>query len=60
MISDSIEKELFLLLKEVLEVDNVDINQNMDNVPEWNSLKHIQLMLTVLWYCYQVLSALLR
>jgi len=39
-----IKENLFLLLKEVLEIEEININQTMDEIPEWDSLKHIQLL----------------
>jgi len=42
--SDLIEKELFLLLQKVLVVSDIDINKTMNDIPEWDSLKHIQLL----------------
>jgi acyl carrier protein len=44
MMSDLIEKELFLLLQKVLVVSDIDINKTMNDIPEWDSLKHIQLL----------------
>ena len=39
-----IKENLFLLLKEVLEIEEINISQTMDEIPEWDSLKHIQLL----------------
>jgi len=39
-----IKENLFLLLKEVLEIEEININQTMDDISEWDSLKHIQLL----------------
>jgi len=39
-----IKENLFLLLKEVFEIEEINLNQTMDEIPEWDSLKHIQLL----------------
>jgi acyl carrier protein len=44
MTKDSVKENLFLLLQEVLGVSDIDINKTMDDIPEWDSLKHIQLL----------------
>jgi acyl carrier protein len=42
-----IKADLFLLMKEVLKIEQIDINQTMHDVPEWDSLKHIQLLSSI-------------
>ena len=44
-----IEHNLFLLLEEVLGIEQININQTMDDVPEWDSLKHIQILSSFLF-----------
>ena len=44
---EKVNKKLFELIKKVLETDNIDISTTMDNIPEWDSLKHIQLITSI-------------
>ena len=35
------------ILKEVFQVEKIDLNFSMDEIPEWNSFKHYELIIAV-------------
>jgi acyl carrier protein len=38
------KKALFELMEDILKINNIDENKTMNEIPEWDSLKHIQLL----------------
>ena len=38
------ETKLKKILKKVFEIDEIDLNYSMDDIPEWDSFKHILLL----------------
>ena len=37
-------KELIKIFKRILEIQHFSLKSSMENIPEWDSLKHIQLI----------------
>ena len=44
---EQVKEKLFALIEEIFEINEIDISATMDNVPEWDSLKHIQLITSI-------------
>ena len=38
------ETKLKKILKKVFEIDEINLNYSMDDIPEWDSFKHILLL----------------
>ena len=47
MNDEQIIKKLSDVFKETLDVNEFELNITMDEVPEWDSLKHIQLLTSI-------------
>ena len=45
--NDKLDERLEKLLKEVFKIDQIDPQFSMDNIPEWNSFKHIELLIMI-------------
>ena len=43
----NLEIRLEKILKEVFQVDKIDLNFSMDEIPEWDSFKHYELIIAV-------------
>ena len=44
---DEIDSKLEKLLKETFEIDKISLNFSMDDIPEWDSFKHIELIIAI-------------
>ena len=42
-----LDARLEKILKEVFQVEKIDLNLSMDEIPEWNSFKHYELIIAV-------------
>ncbi len=42
-----LDASLEKILKEVFQVEKIDLNFSMDEIPEWNSFKHYELIIAV-------------
>tara|TARA_B100001750_G_C15351082_1_gene517219 strand:+ start:356 stop:604 length:249 start_codon:yes stop_codon:yes gene_type:complete len=42
-----LEQRLEKILKEVFQVEKIDLNFSMDEIPEWDSFKHYELIVAV-------------
>ena len=42
---DEINAKLEKLLKKIFQVDKISLNYSMDDIPEWDSFKHIELII---------------
>jgi len=42
---DEIDAKLEKLLKKIFQVDKISLNYSMDDIPEWDSFKHIELII---------------
>ena len=42
---DEIDAKLEKLLKKIFQVDKISLNYSMDDIPEWYSFKHIELII---------------
>ena len=42
-----LDARLEKILKEVFQVEKIDLNFSMDEIPEWNSFKHYELIIAV-------------
>ena len=40
-LNNEIDSKLEKLLKETFEIDKISLNFSMDDIPEWDSFKHI-------------------
>jgi len=47
MSSSEIEIKLEKLLKETFQIEKIDLNLSMDDIPEWDSFKHIELIISI-------------
>ena len=43
----NLETRLEKILKEVFQVDKIDLNFSMDEIPEWDSFKHYEIVTAV-------------
>ena len=43
----NLDARLAKILKEVFQVDKIDLNFSMDEIPEWDSFKHYELIVAV-------------
>ena len=46
-LNNEIDSQLKKLLKETFEIDKISINFSMDDMPEWDSFKHIELIIAI-------------
>ena len=46
-LNNEIDSKLEKLLKETFEIDKISINFSMDDMPEWDSFKHIELIIAI-------------
>ena len=44
---NEIDSKLEKLLKETFEIDKISLNFSMDDIPEWDSFKHIELIIAI-------------
>lgn len=44
-LNNEIDSKLEKLLKETFEIDKISLNFSMDDIPEWDSFKHIELII---------------
>ena len=42
---DEINAKLEKLLKKIFQVDKISLDYSMDDIPEWDSFKHIELII---------------
>tara|TARA_B100001013_G_scaffold254597_1_gene158813 strand:+ start:453 stop:695 length:243 start_codon:yes stop_codon:yes gene_type:complete len=47
MNEEEIDKELEIIMKDVFQIKKINLEANMLEIPEWDSLKHIQLIMTI-------------
>ena len=47
MNEEQIDKELEIVMKDVFQIKKINLEANMLEIPEWDSLKHIQLIMTI-------------
>ncbi|RZD47027.1 MAG: acyl carrier protein [Thaumarchaeota archaeon] len=47
MSNNEIDLKLEKLLKETFEIEKIDLNLSMDDIPEWDSFKHIELIISI-------------
>lgn len=47
MSGNNIDKKLESILKDTFQKESINLEANMDEVPEWDSLKHIQLIMAI-------------
>ena len=47
MNEEEIDKELEIVMKDVFQIKKINLEANMLEIPEWDSLKHIQLIMTI-------------
>jgi len=45
--TDQIEEKLKKILKETFQTKKISLKSKMEEIPEWDSLKHIQLIIAV-------------
>ena len=43
----NLDARLAKILKEVFQVEKIDLNFSMDEIPEWDSFKHYELIIAV-------------
>ena len=46
-LNNEIDSKLEKLLKEIFEIDKISLNFSMDDIPEWDSFKHIELIIAI-------------
>ena len=46
-LNNEIDSKLEKLLKETFEIDKIRLNFSMDDIPEWDSFKHIELIIAI-------------
>ena len=42
---DEIDAKLEKLLKKIFQIDKISLNYSMDDIPEWDTFKHIELII---------------
>jgi len=47
MSENKINEELENILKDVFQVKSINLESNMHEIPEWDSLRHIQLIMAI-------------
>ena len=46
-LNNEIDSKLEKLLKETFEIDKISLNFSMDDISEWDSFKHIELIIAI-------------
>ena len=46
-LNNEIDSKLEKLLKETFEIDKISLNFSMDDIPGWDSFKHIELIIAI-------------
>ena len=46
-LNNEIDSKLEKLLKETFEIDKISLNFSMEDIPEWDSFKHIELIIAI-------------
>ena len=47
MSSNQIDEKLENLLKETFQIEKINLESSMDDIPEWDSFKHIELIIAI-------------
>ena len=47
MNTNEIDERLENLLKETFQIERIDLESSMDDIPEWDSFKHIELIIAI-------------
>lgn len=47
MNTNEINERLENLLKETFQIERIDLESSMDDIPEWDSFKHIELIIAI-------------
>ena len=47
MSTNEIEVKLENLLKETFQIEKINLESSMDDIPEWDSFKHIELIIAI-------------
>ena len=47
MNTNEIDERLENLLKETFQIEKIDLESSMDDIPEWDSFKHIELIIAI-------------
>ena len=47
MNTNEINERLENLLKETFQIERINLESSMDNIPEWDSFKHIELIIAI-------------
>ena len=45
--NDKVDERLEKLLKEIFQIDQINLEFSMDDIPEWDSFKHIELITAI-------------
>lgn len=45
--SNKLDERLEKLLKETFQIDQINLEFSMDDIPEWDSFKHIELIIAI-------------
>lgn len=45
--SSELDKRLEKLLKEIFEIEQINLKSSMDDIPEWDSFKHIEIIIAI-------------
>ena len=43
-VGEGIDSKLENILKEIFKIDEINLENSMDDIPEWDSFRHIQLL----------------
>ena len=46
-LNQEIDEKLNKLLLKIFEIEQIDHNSSMDDIPEWDSFKHIELIIAI-------------
>ena len=46
-IDNELDEKLNKLLLKIFEIDKIDMNSSMDDIPEWDSFKHFELIVNI-------------
>jgi|TARA_B110000881_G_C18119491_1_gene291431 acyl carrier protein len=44
---DELSSKLEILLKKTFDIDSIDPESTMEDIPEWNSFKHLELIIEI-------------